>query len=338
MRIVYLEQRTDEWLAWREQGVTATDSPVILGRNPMKTPWRLWAEKVHFLRPVDLSHNPNVIYGIEHEDVARAIYEKRHDDIVLECCAEYDEDPVFRASFDGINGAGEPVEIKAPSDAVLDDVIANGRDSKAYQLYYPQVQHQILVAGSQKGTLVFYDGRRDTIIEFEILRDKSMIRDILFKGKAFYEAVKNRREPKKDPKRDLFIPTDSVADEWMQAAADITFYHQQITECENRMTGLKEELEAAKRRIEALMGENYWASYGGITVTRSQSIGKVNYKEMLEAHLGREPTDQECAPYRAPEFERWNFKVYDGPSEWISDEKTLNTIRSKTKPVEAGWF
>lgn len=338
MRIVNLEQRSDEWLAWREEGVTATDSPVILGKSPWKTPWRLWAEKTHFLRRVDLSQNPNVIYGIEHESVARAIYEARHNDILLDLCAEYDEDPVFRASFDGINMADEPVEIKCPSDTVLDDVIANGRESEAFKLYYPQVQHQILVANSQKGTLVFYDGRRDTIIEFEILRDQSMIRDILFKGRAFYEAVKNRREPKKDPKRDLFIPDISITDEWMQAAADITFYQHQITECENRMNGLKEELEAAKRRIETLMGENYWASYGGITVTRCQSMGKVNYKQMLEDRLGREPTDKECAPYRAPDFERWNFKVYDGASEWISDEETLNTIRAKTKPVESGWF
>lgn len=338
MRIVHLDQRTDEWHHWREQGVTATDSPVILGKNPMKTPWRLWAEKVHFLRPVDLSRNPRVIYGIEHEDVARALYESRHDDILLDLCAEYDEDPVFRASFDGINNAGEPVEIKAPSDTVLDDVIANGRDSKAYKLYYPQVQHQILVAGSQKGTLVFYDGRRNTIIEFEILRDDSMIRDILFKGREFYEAVKNRREPKKDPKRDLFVPCDEAADEWMQAAADIAFYQQQIGECETRLNGLKEELEEAKRKIQTLMGDHYWASYGGITVTRSQSEGKVNYKEMLLARLGREPTEQECAPYRSPSFERWNFKVYDGLSEWICDAETLNTIRAKTKPIDSGWF
>ena len=44
MHIINLDQRTDAWKAWRNQGITATDSTVILGASPYKTPWRLWAE------------------------------------------------------------------------------------------------------------------------------------------------------------------------------------------------------------------------------------------------------------------------------------------------------
>lgn len=40
MHIINLDQRTDAWKAWRNQGVTATDSTVILGASPYKTPWR----------------------------------------------------------------------------------------------------------------------------------------------------------------------------------------------------------------------------------------------------------------------------------------------------------
>ena len=37
MRIVNLEQGTKEWLEWRRQGITATESSVILGLSPYKT-------------------------------------------------------------------------------------------------------------------------------------------------------------------------------------------------------------------------------------------------------------------------------------------------------------
>lgn len=43
MKIVNLSQRTPAWLAWRAQGVTASEAAVILNRSPYQTPWRLWA-------------------------------------------------------------------------------------------------------------------------------------------------------------------------------------------------------------------------------------------------------------------------------------------------------
>jgi putative phage-type endonuclease len=42
---VKAEQRSPEWFALREDGVTATDAAVISGLSPYKTPYQLWAEK-----------------------------------------------------------------------------------------------------------------------------------------------------------------------------------------------------------------------------------------------------------------------------------------------------
>ena len=93
-----LEQKTDAWREWRRKGLTATDSPVILGLSPYKTPWRLWAEKVGKVQPPDLSKNPNVRYGIEHEDDARRLFEMRFNTCVMPACCEWSTDPLFRAS------------------------------------------------------------------------------------------------------------------------------------------------------------------------------------------------------------------------------------------------
>lgn len=71
MCLLDLEQRSQTWLAWRQAGITATESSVILGLNPYMTPWRLWCEKVGRTQPADLSANPLVRFGIEHEDEVR---------------------------------------------------------------------------------------------------------------------------------------------------------------------------------------------------------------------------------------------------------------------------
>ena len=119
MHIINLDQRTDAWKAWRNQGITATDSTVILGASPYKTPWRLWAEKVGKILPPDLSKNPNVQRGVALEDEARRLFQNKHLTCVMPACAESDVDPIFRASFDGLTPPNEPVEFKCPGEKVL---------------------------------------------------------------------------------------------------------------------------------------------------------------------------------------------------------------------------
>ena len=61
---------------------------------------------------------------------------------LLPSCAEADHNAIFRASFDGINDAGEPVELKMSLPVSFEDVQAHREQSEAYQLYWVQVQHQ----------------------------------------------------------------------------------------------------------------------------------------------------------------------------------------------------
>ena len=71
MKVVNLSQRSPEWLAWRSQGVTASEAAAIVGRSPYKTLWRLWAEKTGLCEPDDLSANPFVQRGLQCEDQVR---------------------------------------------------------------------------------------------------------------------------------------------------------------------------------------------------------------------------------------------------------------------------
>ncbi len=53
--------------------------------------------------------------------------------MLLPVCAESDEEPILRASFDGITDDGIPVELKAPTEENLREAKANGTQSEMYR-------------------------------------------------------------------------------------------------------------------------------------------------------------------------------------------------------------
>ena len=129
MRIIDLPQQGDQWLKWRQEGVTATDAVILSGRSPYKTVWRLWAEKVGYARPVDLSLNPLVQWGKKMEPVARSAAEDYFNDLLMPALVESKSNPIIRASLDALNSNNEPVELKAPSKKVWEEVSNQGSSS-----------------------------------------------------------------------------------------------------------------------------------------------------------------------------------------------------------------
>ncbi len=339
MRVLDLEQRSEAWHQWRWLGITATESAVILGRNPHKSPWRLWCEKVGRAKPADLDANPLVRYGREHEDDARRLFELQHCEVVLPVCVEYDANPIFRASLDGLTAEGEPVEFKCPSETTLSDVRKRGEKSDAYQLYLVQVQHQLLVTGARRGWLVFYDGHAtdgQQLIEFEIARDDSLIASILTEGQAFWQSVLSGKEPKKDPARDLFIPrTEEQISDWCRLAVDYSAASAQIEELEAQISALNAVRSRCKDQLAAMMGEYRYADFGGVALTRRVSQGAVDYEKFCEAK-GLDVS--ELAAFRKPAKESWLIRTSSSlvPKDFTDPdmEESLEAV-DRTEPM---WF
>lgn len=281
MRVIDFVQGSDQWLAWRKQGVSATDSPVILGKSPYTTPWNLWAQKTGFIQPPDLSKNPNVRRGNRLEPIARQWMEQHFGDVLLPICAEWGKDPIFRASFDGITATGIPVELKAPADKTFDDVRQNQQSSKAYQLYYYQVQHQILVAEAEYGWLVFFrEGEKP--IAFQIFRDQHLIDEMISKGRDFWAMVQAGVEPALDPDRDLFKPT--LADQerkWLAAASIFRNAEHTVKQIEAEAKALKANMKEAEKIMTSIMGGFKMADFAGIKITRFEKSGSIDYKKCL---------------------------------------------------------
>ena len=70
---VKAQQRSPEWFALRQDGITATEVSVIAGLNPYKTPYQLWAEKLGKYQPEPAGAAAQ--RGIILEDAVATFYE-----------------------------------------------------------------------------------------------------------------------------------------------------------------------------------------------------------------------------------------------------------------------
>ena len=303
MRLIDVIQRTPAWERWRAGGVTASEAAIVLGRSPYKTPWRLWAERTGVAAPPDLSQNPHVARGVALEDAARQWFEARHDTLLLPVCAESDTHPVLRASFDGIADDGAPVELKAPAEKTFAEVAAEGTASRAYALYWPQLQHQLYVADADHGWLVFY-GDATRVLEFPIARDEGFLGNELIPACLhFAEQIKKREAPARDPQRDLFVPEGADLARWTQLAATYRALSAECGQLEAPLLALQERLAATQEELVALMGEFLLAEAAGLKVTRMRSSGAIDYKAALAALLPDVETDV-LEAFRRPASER----------------------------------
>ncbi len=186
MKIVNLEQGTDEWHKWRNAGVGASEAPMVLGISTYKTTHKLWQEKTGTIETKDEN---NFVFekGKSIEARARAHFELMNDKDCPPVCLEMDEYPFLRASLDGYNASENfALEIKYVGKDAMGEVIPPH--------HYAQLQHQMMVCGA---TDVTYIRSNDGVVfKTEIIkRDDPYIKDLLEKELAFWKMVQDKVEP-----------------------------------------------------------------------------------------------------------------------------------------------
>lgn len=336
MKIINLTQRGEGWHEWRQRGVTATDAIVLVGRSPYKTPWRLWAEKTGYALPEDLSNNPNVQRGVELEDSARMAVEAHWGDILLPVCVESSANPILRASLDGLNSAGEPVELKCPAESTWQQVERDGERSEAYQLYYPQVQHQINVTGASRGWMVFYF--EGAIKVFEVARDQGLIQEIEAKAEVFWKAVEKKKEPPKDPMRDVFIPKGSDVANWIYAAEEYRLYEAEILTLKARMDELREKQASTLDVLKGMMADYYNADYCGVKITKYTVAGRIDYKKILEQEAPN-LSAVDIEKFREAREVRCRVSITDSLTpKLIIDPEVIDPVKDLPKEIESFYW
>ena len=284
MKIIEVIQKSPEWLEWRKGGISASEISIILGESPYMTPWWLWAIKVGKIDRVDLSRNPIVLEGVRNEPRLRAHLEKELGTFLLPICAEYDKNPIFRASLDGFSDSGEPWELKWPTEKHWVEVSLLGRNSKAYQLYEPQVQQQMLVTGSSKGYLVFgNDG--DNGIEariFEIKRSDTRIDQIVQEGIKFWNMYQMRQAPAKDESIDFFEPEGDEKALWADLADRARAIEAELEPLKEKVAELNVRRDDVKSQAVQMMGKFRRGSYDGLNVTNTFRAGNIDFNKVIE--------------------------------------------------------
>jgi len=287
MRVVQVEQRTPEWHAWRARGVTASQAAIVCGRSPYCTPWRLWAQRSGLLEP------PRETFlmrrGRELEDRVREAYERAHATVLLPVCGEWEEWPVARASFDGIDDAGEPVELKCSSARVHAELRERGRESGTYRLYVAQLQHQLLVCGARRGRLAV--GRQDApgdLVELAVERDPAFIEEMLAAERAFWGALERGEPPEPDPHRDLYVPApgSDARRRWVEEAARYRAAAAGIEELERALAAQRAVQAEVRERLGVLLGEFAAGEAAGLRLVRSVRRGTVDWRALAEALAG----------------------------------------------------
>ncbi|MFC1353962.1 MAG: endonuclease [gamma proteobacterium symbiont of Clathrolucina costata] len=283
MKIINLPQRSPEWHVWRKGGVSASAAAVILNRSPYKTLWRLWAEKTGRAVEEDLSKNPNVMRGFKLEDRARQCCERAlGEDFLLPVCAQSDDNPLVLASFDGLTESNIPTELKCPCEKNYDSVVKDGEASESYELYYPQIQQQIYVADAPYGWLMFYspeDNGDHRLLK--VPRDDALISDLVTGIEQFWDRVQKDQPPPMDLERDLFIPSDREANDWIYHATDYRLLDQQIRGMEEKIKELKGKRDVALNAMKGMMGGFYKADFAGVSITRFEKQGGIDYDKYL---------------------------------------------------------
>jgi putative phage-type endonuclease len=305
MKVVDLKQRTPEWHAWRNAGVTASEAAVLLG-SPYKTPWRLWGEKRGLILPEDLSGNPHVQRGIREEPKARRRFEERHDVMLLPLCAESSAEPILRASFDGLTDDGRPVELKAPTEDNFREAVALGGESLLYRRYYAQVQTQIFVADADQGMLSLHHG--EEVLDVPVPRDDHCIEQIVERAREFWECIRTGKEPPLDPDRDLYVPSGPDQETWLRLAAEYRQLDDKLGAYVAEAKAIEKKLAGLEGAFLAQMGEFSLAESSGVRISRFLQQGAIDYKAALKA-LSPDLPDSELEVYRRKPAERVRITV-----------------------------
>lgn len=180
---VHLDQGSDEWLAWRVQGVGASEAPAVMGENPWKSRVELLADKCGLSRRSDGS--AAMSFGTAKEPEARSQYVAMLGIPVEPVCVQSVRRDWLRASLDGLSADGRSVvEIKCGKSVYA----TTARTKRPPRYYVGQLQHILAVTELEAIDFwCYWPGMPN--VHVKVARDDAYIRRLLDAEAAFWSEV-----------------------------------------------------------------------------------------------------------------------------------------------------
>lgn len=187
MKIINLEQGTQEWLDYRKDRFSASVTPVLFGVGYHKVYQEAYYRYGGGKRP-DISCIPAVQLGLEYEPKVRDFINVSLGRDFKSLVCEYEQDGRFIASLDGYDN-GEVLEIKVSEC----ELIAYRKSHEVPLRYMYQVQHQMMVCNAKKALLTIAYPKYDGTLDIELINiepDRTMQDEIKSKWLEFESTYK----------------------------------------------------------------------------------------------------------------------------------------------------
>lgn len=296
MKIVDVAQGSQEWLAWRREGITGTDMPAIMKESPYRTPLMVWREKLGILAPEDLSDNPMVLRGKRCEAANRRLAETLlGGEFLLPYCLEDEDEPLFRYSSDGVSEQSILVEIKSHSETVFREIEALGANHPDVKANGMQLQFGMMVGRLKQGLLLMCLNDEDGNVVDHLPLWRPARPHVWEKyrqaGRDFHALIMSQTQPELDPVKDVVYPTTEEQQRKWGAKAKVFMAAQaKLERLEKIVKARKERVKAAQAEIEALMGQHSQLACPvddrEVRLTRSAKRGYVDYAKLIVDRVG----------------------------------------------------
>jgi putative phage-type endonuclease len=252
-------QGSSDWLELRKTKITATDSGVILGLSPFKTPFALWRQKMD-LDPPEIE-TPAMARGTLLEPIAREWLEKKRG---IKCEPIVIIKDFMMSSLDGLTRDKKTVvEIKCGSKS-----FAQAERGEIAPYYLSQLYHQMHCADVDQSLFVAFNGEHGIVIPVE--RDQDFINNMIEKEREFYECLITFTSPMMTT-RDYLTRSDS---QWISLSEKYRIAHQNLKNAEELEQNLKQEL-IALSQSKSTMGN-------GIKLSKVVKKGLIDYSAIQE--------------------------------------------------------
>lgn len=182
---VLLDQGSEAWLAWRHEGIGASEAGAVCGLSPYLSPLELYEKKTNPRQPEKITFAMQ--WGINAEPHARAKLEKLIGQAYTPRCFQSKEYLWLRASLDGITADGKHgLEIKCSEKEEVDPT------------WLLQIQHQLLCCPQLEDSYLFvYSTRKGIGTLYLVLRDIETQEDLLRREQEFMKRIETKQPPEK---------------------------------------------------------------------------------------------------------------------------------------------
>ena len=259
----------EDWEKLRSTTIGGSDAAAILGLNPHKSPYALWAEKTGKVVPEDISGKEAVRLGTDLEDyVARRFMEATGKKVRRENYTVFRDDiPYAHANYDRlVIGERAGLEIKTTNALNL----TKFKNGEFPATYYCQCVHYLMVSGLDRwylAVLVLGIG----FYVFTIERDENEIAALKMAEENFWYQVQNDLPPEIDGMDSTIDAVNAVFPvsepdteiDLTGCAADLAI----LDECGQQIKALEAKKAAAQARIMEAMGTAERGGYAGYSVS-----------------------------------------------------------------------